>query len=57
MKGKRSHLVPLRNAAPALLDEAEALIGGTDFMGQSSRAAMKPMPRSIGGRYRVQWPG
>lgn len=37
MKGKRPHLVPLSDLALSLLDEADALIAGEDFIFQSPR--------------------
>lgn len=38
MKGKRAHLVPLSELSLSLLDEAEEMIGGNDFVFQSPRS-------------------
>jgi integrase len=38
MKGKRPHRVPLSESALAILDEAEEIIGGSEFVFQSPRA-------------------
>ena len=38
MKGKRPHRVPLSEPALALLDEADEIIGGKEFVFQSPRA-------------------
>ncbi|MBB4524622.1 UNVERIFIED_ORG: integrase [Rhizobium sophorae] len=38
MKGKRAHLVPLSEPALSLLDEAEEMIGGKEFVFQSPRS-------------------